>query len=670
MTSQSLSAITPMLRTARWRWNPLAAALFVALAATVCVAPLYARVAPTDAGVAAADISPAPSKVDSMIAGTFNDATGHSAQSHLVYAPNAGVWWLFTLSSAHDSLADHTVRAYYSSGPDLASTTWTAAAPSPPLANAGGATNAVFAGGRSLGAAVVSIAGADYAHVFASTAFDGQVSSNGHIRARLGSTAIAWDKWNNPGSPNSASEWMGPLNAGNPPSAAPAHSSWGNVVGVSSGGFIHHSSVTMDQEVDCNAARSTTADIAAAWSNGFGTNRVGASPPNTTAVIDKSMIFQCKSLAFAPLASDVMLAVYSNGGAPQPQLTNLRFMRSGASGTWTSIATSGGGNGDVFPTSAAGDANDWTLVPVGTAEIYAFRRSASATAVDGAKYLPASNGWSPIAPAPPLFTAGQKPRGGGGLFGATDGTNIWLFCINSDGASSILYSRFNGAAWTPWTTVPGTGSGTQTRGFISGYPRAAGSQIGLIWTEGTTNFDVMTAALSTDTTIPSVSMTAPADGATVSGTSVIVTASATDDTGIAGVQFTLDGATLGAELTSSPYTLAWNASAASNGVHTLTEVARDAANNTATATAITVTVNSDHTPPTVALTAPTSGDDRLLWNCGHGIRQGRRRSWCGRRAVSRRRLPAWRGADDTAVHRDLGHRHRVEVRSRAGGASA
>ena len=114
--------------------------------------------------------------------------------------------------------------------------------------------------------------------------------------------------------------------------------------------------------------------------------------------------------------------------------------------------------------------------------------------------------------------------------------------------------------------------------------------MGLIWTEGTTNFDVVAASLNTDTTIPTVSMTAPADGAIVSGTAVAVSATASDDLGVVGVQFKLDGADLGAEDTSSPYTTTWNADATTNGPHTLTAVARDAANNTTTATAVTVTV--------------------------------------------------------------------------------
>ena len=576
--------------------RPLAVALVVCWCAVVAADARIAGFASASAVEAAA--APTPTKVGSLIAGTFNDATGHSAQSHLVYAPNAGVWWLFTLSSAHDSVDDHTVRSYFSSGPNLASTTWTAAAPSPHLANAGFATDAIFAGGRSLGVAVVNVGGADYAHVFASAAFDGQVASNGHIRARLGANAIEWEAWDNPGSPNAASQWQGPATTGNP-SATSAYSSWGNVVGISTGGFVHHSSVTMDEEVDCNASRSITADIAAAWTNGFGVNAVGASPPNTTAVIDKSMTFECKALAFAPLASDVMLAVYSNGAVAQPYLSNLRFQKSGAAGTWISVAA-GGGNGNVFSGDATIDANDWALVPVNTDVIVAFRRDALGAGVDGATYVPASNVWRSMAAAPPLFAPGQVPKAGAGLFGASDGTSVWLFCINSDAANSILYTAFNGIGWTPWATVPGTDRGIQSRNFISGNPRAVNGQVGVIWTEGTGTFDVVTAALGTDTILPSVAMTGPAAGATVSGAGVAVSATASDNLGVAGVQFMLDGASLGPEVTSSPYAITWDATAAANGPHTLTAVARDAANNVATAAPVTVIVNNPPAPPTAS----------------------------------------------------------------------
>jgi len=114
---------------------------------------------------------------------------------------------------------------------------------------------------------------------------------------------------------------------------------------------------------------------------------------------------------------------------------------------------------------------------------------------------------------------------------------------------------------------------------------------------------------NSDTTAPSVSLSSPASGATVSG-SVTVSASALDNVGVAGVQFKLDGANLGSEKTSSPYSVAWNTTLSGNGAHTLTAVARDAAGNITTSAVVAVNVSntaSDTTPPSVSLTSPTSG---------------------------------------------------------------
>src|SRR5262252_4057420 len=113
-----------------------------------------------------------------------------------------------------------------------------------------------------------------------------------------------------------------------------------------------------------------------------------------------------------------------------------------------------------------------------------------------------------------------------------------------------------------------------------------------------------------DTSPPAVNLTAPSNGATVSGT-VTVSASASDNVGVAGVQFTLDGANLGAEDTASPYSVSWNTTGVANGSHTLTATARDAAGNRTTSAAVTVTVNNgpppDTTPPSVNITAPANG---------------------------------------------------------------
>ena len=51
---------------------------------------------------------------------------------------------------------------------------------------------------------------------------------------------------------------------------------------------------------------------------------------------------------------------------------------------------------------------------------------------------------------------------------------------------------------------------------------------------------------------------------------VTVSATASDNVGVAGVQFKLDGANLGAEDTTAPYSVTWNTTTATNGSHTLT----------------------------------------------------------------------------------------------------
>ena len=94
-----------------------------------------------------------------------------------------------------------------------------------------------------------------------------------------------------------------------------------------------------------------------------------------------------------------------------------------------------------------------------------------------------------------------------------------------------------------------------------------------------------------DTTQPSVAITAPFAGDTVSGP-IIVSADAADNVGVVGVQFKLDGQNLGAEDTTPPYSVDWNTASASNGSHDLTAVARDAAGNIGVSASVTVTVNN------------------------------------------------------------------------------
>ncbi|HEV7240663.1 MAG TPA: Ig-like domain-containing protein [Thermoanaerobaculia bacterium] len=93
-----------------------------------------------------------------------------------------------------------------------------------------------------------------------------------------------------------------------------------------------------------------------------------------------------------------------------------------------------------------------------------------------------------------------------------------------------------------------------------------------------------------DTTAPTTSITAPANGAIVSGTTN-VTATASDNVGVTRVEFFLDGALQSSD-TTSPYAWSWNTTGTSNGAHALTTKAYDAANNIGTSSAVNVTVSN------------------------------------------------------------------------------
>ena len=124
-------------------------------------------------------------------------------------------------------------------------------------------------------------------------------------------------------------------------------------------------------------------------------------------------------------------------------------------------------------------------------------------------------------------------------------------------------------------------------------------------TDGAGNTASSSVSVTVDTTPPTVSITAPVGGALLNGTTT-VTANATDSVGVTGVQFKLDGTNLGSVVTGAGpvYSTSWNAATATNGPHTLTAVATDAAGNTASSS---VSVTVDTVPPTVSMTAPISG---------------------------------------------------------------
>lgn len=104
-----------------------------------------------------------------------------------------------------------------------------------------------------------------------------------------------------------------------------------------------------------------------------------------------------------------------------------------------------------------------------------------------------------------------------------------------------------------------------------------------------------------------VAIVAPAANASVTGT-VVIQATASGSPPVAGVQFQLDGAPLGAEITKLPYSYSWNTGATAGGTHTLTAVARDKTGNRVVSAPVTVNVAAaDRTAPTVSIISPANG---------------------------------------------------------------
>lgn len=91
-----------------------------------------------------------------------------------------------------------------------------------------------------------------------------------------------------------------------------------------------------------------------------------------------------------------------------------------------------------------------------------------------------------------------------------------------------------------------------------------------------------------DGNAPTVSLTAPANGANVTGT-VAVSATASDDVGVDRVEFLLNGTLLGSDA-NTPYSIHWNSATTSTGSHTLQARAFDLADNVGTSATVAVNV--------------------------------------------------------------------------------
>ncbi len=200
------------------------------------------------------------------------------------------------------------------------------------------------------------------------------------------------------------------------------------------------------------------------------------------------------------------------------------------------------------------------------------------------------------------MAGGPLGGSGGGDVTPPDITNV---TTSSPTTSSVTISFSTNEAATGWVSYTGptcpcsdvysAGTGTTHVVTLTGLAADTTYQYQPKATDAAGNlrvgstFSIRTMAPAGDTTPPMVEITSVVTGS-VAGT-VLIQATATDDVGVLGVQFKVDGVPLGVEDATAPYTQAWDTTSVADGPHTLTAEARDAAGNVGT-TSMVVTVRN------------------------------------------------------------------------------
>jgi len=189
---------------------------------------------------------------------------------------------------------------------------------------------------------------------------------------------------------------------------------------------------------------------------------------------------------------------------------------------------------------------------------------------------PATDGW-PVTNEDSLGSTAAMPVtfSGASLLANDTGASIALSGIDQVSTSGGRITGTDPFTYTP----PALFVGTDTFSYEI---RDAAAQ---------TTIGIVVVTVTADVTAPTVSISAPASGASVSG-AVVVSATAADNVGVAGVTFFDGGAPIGAEVLRAPFQTTWQTALVTDGTHTLSAVARDAAGNTATSALVALTVRN------------------------------------------------------------------------------
>ena len=461
---------------------------------------------------------------------------GNNTSSSLPVVDNGATGsWLHTALDATSQyeIIENRVRGYATSASDLATASWSEAGGSPSptdgdghslgegLNLAGGSNNPGGFGefpcdGRLLAAAYGNVGGLDVVHLLMQ-----QDSHYIHAteRARItGPTTIAWDAklattgnlWNDtaPGIED-APEFPQALSI----VYHPGTGKWWWLNEENFTGISGYASGVADTGA-ANQDPAWVGNNGALKPTGFDSTLTSTGAPWNSAVV--------------PLSSGFVLGVYTDGketsstpSAGNTHQTGLRFVESASSSQWPTASAAGAAVPNL--STASNSPNDWAICRVSDTDIHVVRRNGPTT-LEHIRYSGHGGSWGSVVTLPTTGLAGHLA--GSGLALVSDGTNTWLFAIDTNPVNSIRWIQWNGTSWAnSWSTLAAVGAEPKT-GVIAAI-NGDGSQVGVAWsTNSGAPYAVNYAALAT-TTASSQILAPQAAGLTLSTAAPAWSSSAT-----------------------------------------------------------------------------------------------------------------------------------------------
>ncbi|HYE90108.1 MAG TPA: Ig-like domain-containing protein, partial [Terriglobales bacterium] len=323
--------------------------------------------------------------------------------------------------------------------------------------------------------------------------------------------------------------------------------------------------------------------------------------------------------------------VASGASCPSAPLTaSITAPANGATVSGTVTVTMSAGNIQGTPTQFVLKLDDGATlssqsVPSGSTATYAWNSTTTTngshtlnlTVTDGAGRTATSvitvtvSNAAPPPPPPPLGAAITAPASGATVSGSTVTVN--MSATNAQGTPNQFVLKLDNGATLSTQSVAGS---TATYTWNTTTTTNGSHTLDLTVTDGAGRTATASITVTVSNAAPppppplSAAITAPASGATVSGSAVTVSMSATNAQGTP-TQFVLkldNGATLSTQsVAGSTASYTWDTTTTTNGSHTLDLTVTDGAGRTAAASiSVTVSNGTTPTPPTVSITSPAN----------------------------------------------------------------